>query len=220
MKKIALKTDSILQGDFEIKDLNLLLVFQVNCPGCFIYALPQAVQLDQKYGSQGLNVLALSTAFEDFELNTVENTQLLVQKSELVGETRKYWQAQGVDSYPFSLQFPVAFDRMGSGQNLFGPEDVELIYQSYPQFGQLAEGEQSEIRAKLKQHLVSQPLAAYTFTINQLRGTPSWLLFDSNYNLLREWFGHKSDSEVESILTQFLEQKDPESKKQEVSSLS
>ena len=49
MSKFQIKTDQVLQGDFKVKSLNLLLAFQVNCPGCFIYALPLAENLHQKY---------------------------------------------------------------------------------------------------------------------------------------------------------------------------
>jgi len=38
---IQLKIDRVLQGSFDLKALNLLFVFQVNCPGCFIYGFPR-----------------------------------------------------------------------------------------------------------------------------------------------------------------------------------
>ena len=80
-----------LQGDFQVKDLNLLLAFQVNCPGCFIYALPLAEKLHHQYGDR-LNVLGLSTAFEDFDLNTADYTQCLLETGEVVGATKLYFQ--------------------------------------------------------------------------------------------------------------------------------
>jgi hypothetical protein len=40
MKKLELQFDKELKGKFNLKNLNILLVFQVNCPGCFSYALP------------------------------------------------------------------------------------------------------------------------------------------------------------------------------------
>ena len=51
MSKFHLTTETILQGDFEIQPLNLILIFQVNCPDCFIYALPLAAKLHQKHGA-------------------------------------------------------------------------------------------------------------------------------------------------------------------------
>lgn len=158
MKKLQLETAQALQGSFAIRDLNLLLVFQVNCPGCFVYALPLAAQLHQQYG-QKLNVLGLSTAFEDFELNTADNTLKLLEQGSMVGVTKQYFQQQNIEQYPVEINFSVAFD-------LVGPES--------------------------------------TFTVNRLRGTPSWILFDQDYNILTEWFGHRSETAVESLVVEAM----------------
>lgn len=114
MSQFLLKIGQVLQGDFQIKDLNLLLVFQVNCPGCFVYALPLAAKLHQQYGDR-LNILGLSTAFEDFALNTPQHTQMLLENGELVGMTQLYFQRQGQQTYPLPIPFPVAFDQLRAG---------------------------------------------------------------------------------------------------------
>ncbi|MEO0406976.1 MAG: hypothetical protein AAF289_06460 [Cyanobacteria bacterium P01_A01_bin.135] len=156
-----LKLAQVLQGEFDIKALNLLVVFQVNCPGCFLYALPLAARLHDQHGDR-VNVLGLSTAFEDFDLNTAENTRRLLESGEVVGMTKQYWQRQGESRYGVPIRFPVAFDRR---------EDHR---------------------------------GGYTFRANQLRGTPSWILFDERSMILAQWFGHKPESEVEAILHQSL----------------
>lgn len=109
MAKFHLRTEQILQGQFAFKPLNVALVFQVNCPGCFIYALPLAARLHEQY-SENLNVLAISTAFEDFDLNTVDNTQKLLDTGEMVGATKAHFRPSQVEVYPTKLKFPVAFD--------------------------------------------------------------------------------------------------------------
>jgi len=73
------KIDRVLQGSFDLKALNLLFVFQVNCPGCFLRFF-LVNKLHWKYRQSGLNVLGLSTAFEDFEYNTAANTELLLTR--------------------------------------------------------------------------------------------------------------------------------------------
>ena len=65
----------------------LLEVFQVNCPRCFLHALPQAVDLYQRYSDKGLTVLGIATAFEDFDKNTLENLQRLAKYRQVIGET-------------------------------------------------------------------------------------------------------------------------------------
>ena len=45
----------------------LVEVFQVNCPGCFMYGIPEAIEIFNKYKSKGVSVLGVATAFEDFD---------------------------------------------------------------------------------------------------------------------------------------------------------
>lgn len=102
-----LAVGEIVQGDFTLDSTTLVLVFQVNCPGCFSYALPLAEAIHQESSRLGLSVKALSTAFEDFDLNTRENTRSLVERGTLVGATRR---ALGRDSYGGTISFPVGVD--------------------------------------------------------------------------------------------------------------
>lgn len=74
----------------------LIEVFQVNCPGCFIYSLPRAIDLHERYYQQGLVVIGLATAFEDYDKNTLENLQKLVTTGEVIGETLKALNQHGV----------------------------------------------------------------------------------------------------------------------------
>jgi len=102
-----LAVGELLQGELRTNARTLLLVFQVNCPGCFSYALPLAEAIHRDEDRLGLSVLALSTAFEDFELNTLENTHALVDRGDLVGETQR---TLGMRKYPGTISFPVATD--------------------------------------------------------------------------------------------------------------
>ena len=74
MKKLELNYDKEIQGSFTLSKINILLVFQVNCPGCFSYALPFFNKIYQDYRKEDVSFLALSTAFEDFDKNTLSNT--------------------------------------------------------------------------------------------------------------------------------------------------
>ncbi|MEZ4282659.1 MAG: hypothetical protein R3F21_23935 [Myxococcota bacterium] len=104
---------TMAQGEIPAGDRLLVLVFQVNCPGCFQYALPTAEAIHRQGDRLGLSVLGLSTAFEDFELNTIGNTRALVERGELVGVTRR---VLGSERYSNALSFPVATDaRMEHG---------------------------------------------------------------------------------------------------------
>lgn len=205
MKKLHLKTSRIIQGDFAPEKTNLLLIFQVNCPGCFVYALPLAARLHGAYRDRQVKILALSTAFEDFALNTVANTQRLVEAGELVGMTQLFFQSQGISKFPLPLDFPIAFDRIGAGQEIFTDADIDLFCMPSAEpdrpNARLPDGP----RPYLKQLLQSQTISSYTFTLNQLQGTPSWVLFDERFSILAQWFGHKSEAEVTQIIDRALE---------------
>ncbi len=88
MHSLDLRIGEMLQGEFTPARINVLLAFQVNCPGCFIHALPVAAGLHAHFTQDDVRLLGLSTAFEDFDLNTIDHTRQLLQDGQLVGERR------------------------------------------------------------------------------------------------------------------------------------
>ncbi|HXU96102.1 MAG TPA: TlpA family protein disulfide reductase, partial [Candidatus Nitrosotalea sp.] len=100
--------------DKEKDNVVLVEVFQVNCPGCFIYGIPQAIDIYQKYRKEGVTVLGIATAFEDFDKNTLENLELLLTTGEVIGETKKalgqYGQLVEGSKLPYKIPFPVGMD--------------------------------------------------------------------------------------------------------------
>jgi hypothetical protein len=189
---IQLKIDRVLQGSFELQALNLLFVFQVNCPGCFLYGFPLANKLYERYREAGLNVLGLSTAFEDFELNTAANTELLLTEKKTVGATRR---SIGAD-YDLAINFSIAVDRLTTGAELATPEHIEFVCRTMPGIDRLSSHEQEALRQRVKAHLVGYSQTSATFTLNNLSGTPSFLLIDRDLQLLEGWFGHISEAEA------------------------
>jgi hypothetical protein len=110
---IDLRIGEMLQGEFEPGRLNVLLAFQVNCPGCFIHGLPLASSLHERYQHSDVRVLGLSTVFEDFSLNTAAHTRELLQGGRLVGETATHFLSKGAECYDQSIPFAVAMDDIG-----------------------------------------------------------------------------------------------------------
>lgn len=91
--------------------VNLCLVFQVNCPGCFILAFPQAERLRLEWEPRGVRFFGLSTAFEDFELNAPEHTRTLFHGRKVVGETSKALARENIDPAALKINFPIGIDR-------------------------------------------------------------------------------------------------------------
>jgi hypothetical protein len=204
MKKLHLKTAAILQGDFSFEEINLLVVFQVNCPGCFIHALPLANELHNRFQGQGFKMLGLSTAFEDFEFNNMEHTQNLLRDRILVGETKKEMERLNVKRLSYVIEFPVAMDLSGPGNSLYQPADIEQICRNNQDFSTLSPVKQNRIRQMVQQYLLAMEITSYTFTANQMEGTPSWILFHKNGAVLEEWFGHRNKEEVLGLLGKYL----------------
>lgn len=203
-EKFYLKTSAVIQGDFKLKDLNLLLVFQVNCASCFSSAFPLMNRLEEQFRSSGLKLLALSTAFEDFDLNTLENTERLIKKGELVGETKKFLSQNGYDRLPYTIKCSVAFDSLGPMTITNLDEKVEGMCQILPDFPKYNYLEKKLIREQMREYLTNKKYSAVTFDSNNLQGTPSWILFDKSFNVYGKWFGQKDDKEFEIIISQIL----------------
>ncbi len=205
-QKFYLTTSQILQGDFHPQDLNVMLIFQVNCPGCFMHGFPFANRLHKEFGPQGLKVMALSTAFEDYEMNTLDNTKILLSDGILVGETKKILNDNGYDELPYPITLPVGFDDLQPMKNkALTEEGIERMCQTLPDYERLNFTERKLVRAQVKEYLLNKKFFAATFDANDLRGTPSWILYDKDYQMYAKWFGHQFHKEIEQQIKKFLE---------------
>jgi thiol-disulfide isomerase/thioredoxin len=171
----------------------LVEVFQVNCPGCFLYALPEAVELHRKYGDAGLTILGVATAFEDFDKNTLENLRRLVERNEVVGETLKALKQHGqLDQgrLPYHIPFPLAMDQLIERQSEISDTDIlDFIHGRLPNFDQQPDAYRQQITEQVRGYLKSLRYRAETFERFQLKGTPSQILVDKRGVLRASEFG-------------------------------
>ena len=183
--------------DQERGHIVVLEVFQVNCPGCFIHALPDAIRIYQKYKDDGVRVLGLATAFEDFDRNTLDNLRLLAETGLVIGETRRALAARGQllegDRLPYSIPFPLGMDNLTriSGE----PSQEAIMGVVYPQVPDF-DSQPEEIRMQIKDY------SAETFEKFALRGTPSTILVDRQGVLRDISFGRTGhlDGMIQGIL--------------------
>ena len=66
MENFKFSIGPLLKGTFQLRAINIAFVFQVNCPGCFIYGFPVMNNLYGKFKDK-IGFIGISTAFEDFE---------------------------------------------------------------------------------------------------------------------------------------------------------
>ncbi len=181
----------------------LVEVFQVNCPGCFLYGMPHAIDIYQKYRKDGLTVLGVATAFEDFDKNTLENLELLLTKGEVVGETLKalgqYGQLVGGTNLPYKIPFPVGMDLLRKEDGVITKTRIdEVIEANVPSFSSYSESQKAEIIERVKQYLKNKEYSAQTFEEFALRGTPSSILIDKK-GILRDVSFGQNDFLEENI---------------------
>ena len=193
MKKLHLQTAENIQGEFVPKDINLMIVFQVNCPGCIASALPMVQDLYEKYGNK-IGVLGLSTAFQYYDKNNAENTKRLVEEGHLVGHSLEIMERHGHKKLPYTITFPVLMDEKVSSDNK--EEVAQIILENHPSYSQLTDEEKSMATKRIIDHLNKQSDVFITFAVNQFRGSPSFVLFDKEHQIINTWFGHQTKETI------------------------
>lgn len=186
----------------------LVEMFQVNCPGCFLYALPQAVDLYRKYSEQGLTVLGVATAFEDFDKNNLENLIRLAEHGEVVGETLRVLNQYGKLSagrLSYRIPFPLAMDRLTSQRGEVSENLISRFIQDHiPDFEQQSKAHQQQLKQQALNYLQSLDCHAETFECYELKGTPSYILVDKQGVLRDCTFG--AYPELESRIQDLLQE--------------
>ena len=182
----------ILLNDL-IGSVVLIEVFQVNCPGCFIYSLPRAIELHERYHQQGLVVIGLATAFEDYDKNTLENLQKLVTTGEVIGETFKALNQYGILSegkLPWKIPFAVGMDRIVAETEPVTDERVlRYAHEFLPDFEKFSDEQKKSVLQQVRHYMEQKSMKAETFERFALQGTPSCILFDRKGQLKDVSFG-------------------------------
>ncbi len=168
----SLQVSNWLKGeaiDFEKTHGSVVLieVFQVNCPGCFLHSLPQAVGLYHRYVNEGLRVGAVATAFEDFDKNTEQNLKRLLENGEVVGETARWltkYQLLVNGRLGFKIPFPVAMDKLIPRSASVTEQEVdEFIARQILDFKELSSQQQTATRRQVQNYLSHLIYRAQTF---------------------------------------------------------
>ena len=186
----------------------LVEVFQVNCPGCFMYGIPESIEIFNKYKSKDVSVLGMATAFEDFDKNTLKNLELLVETGKVVGETEKmlgqYGQLDG-DKITYKIPYPIAMDSLIKQSDDVTKEQMDsLIKKQIPDFDTQSEDYKNEIYDRVKNYFLSKEYSAETFEMYALPGTPSSILIDRKGILRDVSFGQNGslESKIQNLLNE------------------
>jgi thiol-disulfide isomerase/thioredoxin len=208
-----LKVSKWVQGlptnfDKEKDHVVLVEVFQVNCPGCFLYGIPEAINIYNKYRSDGVIVLGVATAFEDFDKNTMENLELLLKTGEVIGDTKEALGQYGKledSKLPYKIPFPVAMDNLVKEAEPISESRIKnFIYNQIPDFDSHPEDYKNQIIQRVKDYMKSKEYSAQTFEEYSLQGTPSTIVVDRKGILRDVSFGQTGGLEplIKSLLAE------------------
>jgi len=194
--------------DQEKDHIVLVEVFQVNCPGCFMHAIPEAINIYNKYKDEGVRVLGIATAFEDFDKNTLENLKMLVETGEVVGETKEALSMHGQlkdGKLPFKIPFPLGMDNLTKTSGEISQEKIlQFIYPQIPEFDSQPEEYKKQIIERVKNYMKSKEYSAETFEKFALQGTPSTILVDRKGVLRDVSFGQAGH--IEAMIQKLLKE--------------
>lgn len=171
--------------DKELGKVIIVEVFQVNCPGCFLYGLPETIEIYESTDKSEVKVLGIATAFEDYDKNTLDNLKLLLTKGEVIGETlralRMYGKLENGNKLPYTIPYPVAMDALirRSG-DVRESQILDFIEANVSGYQTSSKQDKQILFDRAKYYLVSKEFAALTFEEYRLRGTPSTILIDRN----------------------------------------
>jgi hypothetical protein len=189
-----------------VSSVVLVEVFQVNCPGCFLSSLPKAIQLHDTYHENGLVVIGLATAFEDYDKNTIENLHRLVESGEVIGETLKTLTERGMltdGRLEWRLPFAVGMDRvLPETESVTEERTLQYTRKCLPGFDELTKDKQQAALNQVRTYLQQKRMKAETFERFALQGTPSSILFDRNGHMRDVTFGQLEHQE--SLIQQYL----------------
>ena len=186
----------------------VLEVFQVNCPGCFLYGLPQSISLYERFKKSDVKVIGLATAFEDYDKNTLDNLKSLLAEGKVIGETYKALRQHGKlvndDKLYYKIPFPVAMDKITKmPENISEDMIKDFIELYFSDYKPSSEKEKEELFSKVRNYLRNKEYSAETFELYKLRGTPSSIIIDQDGILRYNFFG--SEGYLEGAVKELLE---------------
>ena len=195
--------------DQEKDQVVLVEVFQVNCPGCFMHAIPEAISIYNKYKDEGVRVFGIATAFEDFDKNTLDNLKILAETGEVIGETKKalstYGQLQEGNKLPYKIPFPLGMDNLVKTSGEISQDKImQFIYPQIPEFDSQPEEYKKQIIQRVKDYMKSKEYSAETFEKFALQGTPSTILVDRKGILRDVSFGQTGH--VEAMIQKLIKE--------------
>ena len=172
-----------------------------------MHSIPEIISIYQKFKGDGLTVMGVATAFEDYDKNTLENLEMLLTTGEVVGDTKQalsqYVQKNEV-KLSYKIPYPVAMDSLVKAGEPTKEKMTAFIKNQLPDFDTQSDEYKEQIFSRVKEYFKSKEYSAETFEMYQLNGTPSTILVDRKGILRDVSFGQAANLEsmVEKLLNE------------------
>lgn len=187
-----LQYEELLQGHLNPEArFTLLYIFRMNCPGCFLYGFDEAHAVFDAFDPDEVQVLGLSTAFGEFEGDPAESTRRFLKQGILMPVVEQEFHELHVERRPHPVRFPVLLDRMSSPEEFLNGDTLQWFYSLNPNYPLVTAEDIKNIVRRATLFYTQFPLVAHTFSLNFLRGTPSFILLDRENNKRADWLGHQ-----------------------------
>ena len=191
--------------DQEKGNVLLISVFQINCPGCFLYAFPEIIALYDSFQDQPFKVWGLATAFEDFDINILLNLEKLLRNGEVTGQTLSALDQRGMlheGKLTYKIPFPVAWDKIEKFEEDIDNSVDKLIKRDFPDFYNLPDSHKYTITEQVKFYFKNKRITSTSFDTYGLQGTPSTIFIDKKGFLRNRLFGagHGLKQYVQNLL--------------------
>ena len=173
-----------------------------------MHSIPEIINIYNKYKGDGLSVMGVATAFEDYDKNTLENLEMLLTTGEVVGDTKQALTQYGQlndGKLQFKIPYPIAMDSLvKEGGEPSMEKMTAFINQQIPNFESQPDEYKNQIYARVKEYYKSKEFTAETFEMYSLQGTPSTILVDRKGILRDVSFGSTAnlDSMVQKLLNE------------------
>ena len=174
-----------------------------------MHAIPEAIEIYNKYKDDGVRVLGIATAFEDFDKNTLENLKMLAETGEVIGETKgalsMNGQLQDGNKLSYKIPFPLGMDNLSKTTGDISQEKImEFIYPQIPEFDSQPKDYRNQIIQRVKNYMSSKEYSAETFEKFALQGTPSMIIVDRKGILRDVSFGQSGhvDAMIQKLLNE------------------
>lgn len=180
-----------------------MFLIQPNCPGCILHGIPIANAIASS--KNRFDTYCVATAFEDFEYNTIEGTQNLLEGRLYGASSEKL--GSSTENIP---TMPVAFDCVVDLEDASEELKEETLAATIESArGQLRSMNVPEDRinqalCKVGNEALPPKIAEVFWTV-RAQGTPTWVVHRANGEILGVHFGFMSEVEMRDWVNSFLE---------------